>query len=191
MGYRYRGVPCLKSPIDIAIFLTAIWDLRPKAVIEIGSHSGGGAWLLADMLDIFGLEAQVYSIDLRPPTGVEHERITFVEGDVSQLERAFDSQDIAGIPHPWFVSEDSAHTYEACLAALTFFSSHMIAGDLLVMEDGVLDDLGLSERYHGGPNRAVEAFLTDNPGAFEIATELCDMFGINATYAPNAYLRKI
>ncbi|WP_201220236.1 hypothetical protein [Halochromatium roseum] len=29
------------------------------------------------------------------------------------------------------------------------------------MEDGVLDELGLSERYDGGPNRALQAFFRE------------------------------
>jgi len=54
----------------------------------------------------------------------------------------------------------------------------------------VLDELGLTGRYGGGPNRAIAEFLTAHPDAFEIDTRLCDMFGTNATYAPNGYLRK-
>ena len=63
-------------------------------------------------------------------------------------------------------------------------------GELLVMEDGVLVELGVSENYQGGPNRAIEEYMTVNPGVFEVDEALCDMFGRNATYAPNGYLRK-
>ncbi len=56
------------------------------------------------------------------------------------------------------------------------------------MEYGVLDELGLSERYDGGPNRAIAEFMSERPRVFEVVTELCDMFGTNAT---NGYHRKV
>jgi cephalosporin hydroxylase len=66
----------------------------------------------------------------------------------------------------------------------------MKPGDMLVMEDGVLDDLGLTERYDGGPNRALRAFFSQNPDCFRVDRDLCDLFGKNATYAPNGWLWK-
>ena len=58
------------------------------------------------------------------------------------------------------------------------------------MEDGILSELGLDEQYNGGPNRAIIEFFAQNPDCFDIETAYCDMFGINATYNPNGYLRK-
>ncbi len=66
----------------------------------------------------------------------------------------------------------------------------MAAGDVLVMEDGNLAELGLEERYQGGPSRAIAEFMTHNPGRFEVLSSLCDLFGPNATNNPNGYLRK-
>ncbi len=190
LAYAYRGVRCLKSPIDIAIYLRAIWELKPKTIIEIGTHSGGSAMLLADIARMYELDARVCSIDLEPPTKVSPAHVTFLKGDVCDLAPVFAAHGLNDAPHPWFVTEDSAHTYRACRAALDLLSDKMATGDLLVMEDGVLDELGLTERYDGGPNRAVAEFMAERPGVFEVRTDLCDMFGTNATYAPNAYLQK-
>ena len=189
MQYHYRGIECLRSPIDMAIQARAIWDLKPRTVIEIGSHAGGSALWMADLLQNYGFDVPVHSIDVTPPA-LEDDRIVFIEGDVTDLGPAFDRHGLMTAPRPWFVLEDSAHTYPCCKAALDFLSQHMETGDLLVMEDGLLDELGVSEAYEGGPNRAVGEFLTRNPGVFEIDQGLCDMFGPNATYAPNGYLRK-
>jgi cephalosporin hydroxylase len=190
MRYRYRGRRCLRSPIDMAIQARALWDLRPETVIEIGTHSGGGTLWLADTVQAYELDARVYSVDLEPPKDLYDDRIVFARGDVTDLGAVFAALDLMNAPHPWFVLEDSAHTRDGCRAALEFLSRHMAAGDLLVMEDGVLVELGFGERYHGGPNRAIEEFLEENPGIFSVDTALCDMFGPNATYAPNGYLRK-
>jgi cephalosporin hydroxylase len=89
------------------------------------------------------------------------------------------------------VIEDSAHRYETCLETLRFLARHLERGEYLVIEDGVLDDLGWSEKYHGGPNAAIRAFFEVQPAAFEIDAAYCDMFGPNATYNPNGYLRKL
>ena len=92
LRYRYRDVLCLKSPIDTAIYLSAIWDLEPKTMIEIGSQAGGSALMFADFLSIFKSDAHVYSIDLDPPRNIIDERITFIQGDVTDLKAAFDSR---------------------------------------------------------------------------------------------------
>lgn len=189
MRYRYRGIECLRSPIDMAIQARAIWDLAPRTIIEIGSHHGGSALWMADLLQSYGRDTRVHSIDIAPPA-LRDDRIAFLEGDVTQLGAVFEAHGLHAQPRPWFVLEDSAHTYGCCLAALEYLARHMAAGDLLVMEDGLLDELGVSAGYDGGPNRAIGEFMARHPGIFEIAEAYCDMFGKNATYAPNGYLWK-
>jgi cephalosporin hydroxylase len=190
LQYQHRGVPCLKSPIDLAIYSRAMWDIKPGAVIEIGTKFGGSALWFSDTLRAFGNPCPVISIDLEVPTGIEDDHIQFIQGDAMELSKVFKSYNLESLPRPWLVSEDSAHTYTVCMAVLTYLSQVLQPGDLLVMEDGNLDEMGLSERYDGGPNRALAEFLTTRPDVFEIATSYCDMFGMNATYAPNGYLFK-
>jgi cephalosporin hydroxylase len=191
MSYCYRGVRCLKSPIDIAIYMKALWDLKPRLILEIGSHSGGSALLLADIAQIYGLDCRIVSVDLETPASVSDDRISFVRGDVHDIGAVFGPLGLGAIPHPWFITEDSAHSFQGCLRALEFLGGVMASGDLLSMEDGILDELGLSDRYDGGPNRAIRSYLQDHPGVFEVVSDLCDMFGRNATYSPNGYLRKL
>jgi len=191
MSYTYKGIRCLKSPVDIAIYMRLIWDLKPQTLIEIGSHSGGSALLLADVMgNMCSAATEVISIDLEIPSGVEDDRIRFLQGDVRDLDNVLVARVLERLAHPWLVLEDSAHSYEGCTAALEFFEARMKPGDMLAIEDGVLDDLGMSAKYNGGPNRAIEEFLNARPDSFEIATEYCDMFGTNATYNPNGYLRR-
>ncbi|HWB51230.1 MAG TPA: CmcI family methyltransferase [Stellaceae bacterium] len=191
MAYAYKGVPCLKNPFDLAIYLKLIWDLKPKSLIEIGSKQGGGALWFADMLSIAGLGCPVISIDRVPPNGFADPRIAFLAGDAARLGDTLTPEMRAALPHPWLVVEDSAHTYEVTLAALRFFADTTIAGDIVIIEDGVVDDLGMSAAYGGGPNRAVAEFLEASPGTFRLLTQYCDMFGVNATYNPNAYFLRL
>jgi cephalosporin hydroxylase len=189
-AYTYKGISCMKCPIDLAIYTKLIWDLRPRSVVEIGTHKGGSALWLADTVSNAGIDCATLSIDLSPAAEFTDPRIAFLAGDAARLEATLTRDRLGRLQHPWLVIEDSAHSHHTTLAVIGFFADTMLPGDVLVVEDGVLDELGLSELYQGGPNRAVGEFLTAYPTSFRIMDEYCDMFGRNATYNPNAYLVK-
>ncbi|WP_165222021.1 CmcI family methyltransferase [Affinirhizobium pseudoryzae] len=192
MSYKYKGISCLKSPIDIAIYMQLIWQMKPNSLFEIGSNSGGSALLFSDILNNMGCtHTPLISIDINVPQIIHDPRIRFIKGNILELEHLFTAEDLHQLPHPWLVIEDSAHSHAACTAALSFFSKAMKPNDVLVIEDGVLDDLGWSDLYNGGPNKAIADFFTENPNSFECLSNLCDLFGTNATYNPNGYLRKL
>lgn len=192
MQYHYRDVMCNKSPIDIALYLQLIHAVKPKSFIEIGTKSGGSALLFRDIGRIYGLDMALVSIDRQTPLpDPRFDGITFVQGNVMALEQVFAAQGLFDLPRPWILSEDSAHSYEACMTVLRFAARHLQKGDYLIMEDGVLEELELAHRFDGGPSRALSEYLTRHPGVFEIDTAYCDMFGQNATTNPNGYLRKL
>lgn len=167
-----------------------IFEQKPATIVEIGSFKGGSALFFADISAAYGARSQVVSVD-REKVGADlDERVKFVEGDATRLAECALNDALPQLPRPWLVIEDSAHTSEACRAVLDYFASRMLAGDVLVIEDGVLDDLGWSAEYQGGPNRALAEFFEVNPGVFRVMTEYTDFFGRNATYNPNAYLEK-
>jgi cephalosporin hydroxylase len=189
LSYRYRDLPCLKSPIDIAIYLRLLHDQRPATLFEIGAKDGGSALMFRDFTRMLAIACEIISIDLRPPR-LAIEGVRFLEGDVRALEDLFGAHRLERMPRPWMVIEDSAHTRAACQAALEFFAGRLHSGEYLVIEDGVLADLGLGESFEGGPNRAISDFFAAHPDVYEIDARYCDMFGPNATYNPNGYLRK-
>src|SRR5258706_8745211 len=57
-----RDVSFLKSPFDIALYMKLFFSLKPRTVIEIGSHHGGWAILFAHLLTIYCVAAHVYSV---------------------------------------------------------------------------------------------------------------------------------
>ncbi|WP_296742884.1 CmcI family methyltransferase [Mesorhizobium sp.] len=191
MNYRYRNIPCLKSPIDIAIYLRLLGEQQPASIFELGSKHGGSALLFRDMCRAMDIPAQIVSVDLDPPGLSALEGVRFLKGDAADLEPLFREHRLFDLPRPWLVVEDSAHSFAVCTSVLDFFEEHLRTGEYLVMEDGVLDELGLSARYQGGPNRAIAEFLARRPGSFEIDAAYCDMFGRNMTYNPNGYLRRV
>jgi len=192
MSYHYRDVMCNKSPIDIAIYLQLIHDVKPGTFIEIGTKLGGSALMFNDMVRTYGFDTQIVSIDRSPPTvDARFDGIRFVQGNVLDLEKAFTDNNLFDLPRPWILSDDSAHTYTACMKVLDFAHTHLLAGEYVIIEDGVLAELDLGDRFEGGPSRALEEYLSTHPDRFEIDTTYCDMFGINATTNPNGYLRKL
>ena len=62
---HWRGTPLLKSLFDVSLYMMMLWDLKPRTIIEIGSASGGSALWMADLMACYGLDCEVYSLDLR------------------------------------------------------------------------------------------------------------------------------
>lgn len=192
MQYHYRDVMCNKSPIDIALYLHLIHAVQPGSFIEIGTKHGGSALMFRDVVRMYGMDTQIVSIDRQPPqVDARFDGIRFVRGNVLDLDSAFAANGLFDLPRPWILSEDSAHTFEACTKVLHFAAKNLRAGEYLIMEDSVLAELDLADRFDGGPSRALEVYLTENPDVFEIDTTYCDMFGVNATTNPNGYLRRL
>ena len=192
MRTRYRGLAFLKSPFDVVLYLQLIERMRPHAVIEIGTKEGGSALWFADTMRAYGLDGRVISVDIEASPHVRDERITFLEGDATCLGDSALPDELDGLPHPWLVTEDSAHRLETSLAVLEFFDPLLQGGDYIVIEDGVVGSLPGEEyeRYENGPTRALAAFLATRGNDYEVDTALCDFFGTNVTYNPNGWLRR-
>lgn len=182
--YRYRGVPMLKNPIDLALYAELLWDLNPRTIIEIGSKAGGSAlWFAAHCPG-----AQVISIDLVMPgfpINCAHERILFMQGDESRLQDV--ALDWGALPHPWLVVNDASHRADVMLPGMLFLDRFIRPGDYFVIEDGIMSDMGFQRG--GGPSGAIQRFLKERPH-YRVASEYCDKFGYNVTGNPNGYLVK-
>jgi len=189
MEYRYRGVSMLKNPFDIALYPLLLEELRPRTLIEIGSHKGGSAMWFADLAARLGFPMAVYSVDLAKVADVIEEEITFLQGDARKLGDVLDDRVLGGLAHPWLVVEDSDHQYQTTLAVLRFFDRWLSAGDYIVVEDGILSDMRAADTYDGGPERAIRTFLGKYGARYSIDRRYCDYFGRNVTWNVNGYIR--
>ena len=190
MEYRYRGIPTLKNPFDLAIYPLLLDALRPATLIEIGSHRGGSALWFSDLAARLGFPMQIYSIDIAKVTDVSQHGITFLQGDARRLGDALDDHFLAGLPHPWLVVEDSDHQFRTTLAALRFFDHWLLPSDYIAVEDGILTDMRAAETFEGGPARAIETFLSESSDRYSIDRRYCDYFGHNVTWNTNGYIRR-
>lgn len=183
----YRGVKAQRSPFDYVIYQMIISEVQPDLIIEIGTNFGGGALYMADILNNLG-KGVVHSIDITdkcPEIVKTHPRIKlFHEG--------FEKYDM-GLAKPYekiLVIEDASHMYEDTLSAINKFCSLVSKDSYLIVEDGIVDKLGASKEYHGGPCKAIREFLPQHP-EFEVDRSWCDFFGKNATNNVNGFLKKV
>ncbi len=190
---RYRDRAFVKCPFDVVLYMQLIGRLKPATIIEIGTREGGSAQWFRDMSMAHGVDARVISVDVKPPEATGDGRVTFLKGNAIALGESLPDDLLRSLPRPWLISEDSAHTYEACSAVLNYFDSYLTSGDYIVIEDGVIEFLPGEgyKRLENGPNRAVTAFLAERGADYDIDSALCDHFGYNVTYNPNAWLRRL
>lgn len=186
---RYKGRRLAKNPFDLSLYRQLVERLKPQTIIEIGTSEGGSAIWLRDQCNSLGLPCEILSIDIdngdRKMDGV-----TLFSADATRPQETFPHGRISSAAHPWLVIEDSAHTFESTKAVLDYFHPLLEQGDYLVVEDGVVADLREARyrKFDDGPNRAVRDHLLRHPGDYRIDTELCDFYGYNVTYCPNAWL---
>jgi len=190
MSYSYRGVPMLKNPFDFALYPLLIWNLKPRTIIEIGSKDGGSALWFGDMLNNFGIEGHIYSLDIVKVTSVQHPHVTFMEGDGRALRKALTQDFLSALPRPLLVIEDADHTYETSKHILEFFHPYLRQGEYIVIEDGIISDLTQDASCNSGPHRALKEFLSSHEGEYEIDGSYCDYFGYNITWCTNGFLKK-
>ena len=190
LNYAYRGLPCLKNPFDLALYTHLLNSLKPKTIIEVGSASGGSAFWFSDQTATLGLGTRIFSLDISPPTNLSIDRVEFIQGDVYDLENSQLPEILKNSPRPLLVIEDGPHTYEGCRSALAFFHPYMRPGEYIIVEDGIVHELGLVE-YQDGPNRAITDFLVTHAANCEIDRDYCDYFGQNFTWATNGYIKYV
>jgi cephalosporin hydroxylase len=183
----YRGVQAIRCPFDYVLYQMIISEIRPDLIIEIGTHKGGGSLYLADLLDTIG-SGMIHTLDITEAYDkslLKNPRIkVFSDG-----WEKYDLREADGFSKILII-EDGAHTYEHSIGALKKFAPLVSPGSYLIVEDGILDELGMKEKYSGGPVRAIHEFLKDNPN-FEIDRKWCDFFGKNATFNIDGYLKRI
>ena len=97
----------------------------------------------------------------------------------------------AAMPRPMLVIDDASHQAAHVLAVLRFIDKALIAGDYLIVEDGVLTHLGWDKDYDGGPLAALKTFLEEAGHRYEIDRARCDAYGRNVTWNPEGYLKRI
>ena len=133
---------------------------------------------------------QHHELDIRKIEGVQHPRATFLQGSGRDLNSTFSAAFLRDRPRPLLVIEDADHFSETTRHVLDFFHPHLQVGEYIVIEDGIIADMGETQHYHGGPLRAISEFLQAHPQDYAMDTSYCDYFGYNMTWCLNGFLRR-
>lgn len=183
----YKGIKAIRCPFDYVIYQMIINEVRPDLVIEIGTNIGGGALYIADLLDSNGkgILHTIDIVDMIDPKVKEHNRIKF-------FKEGWEDYDLTltkGFERILII-EDASHLYKDSIGILNKFHQIVSVGSYFIIEDGIINELGLEKEYEGGPLKAVREFLPNHP-EYTVDRKWCDMFGKNATFNVNGYLKKM
>ncbi|MDI3468223.1 MAG: hypothetical protein OJF62_000286 [Pseudolabrys sp.] len=190
--YSYRGIRMMKNPFDLALYQLLFWDIKPQTVIEVGSKMGGSALWFGDLMQTYGIDGRVISVDLNPPDPpIRRSNVGYLKGNALHFEKTLTPDVLANVRHPVLFVEDSAHFPETSLAAMEFFDRVSKPGDFMVIEDGDVIDAAIAHKYRGGPGVAIAEFLSKNGDRYRVDATYCDFYGYNFTASPNGYLRRI
>lgn len=183
----YKGIKAIRCPFDYVIYQMIINEVKPDLVIEVGTNIGGGALYIADLLDGNGkgILHTIDILDMVNPKVKEHKRIKFFtkgwEDYDLELTRGFETI---------LIIEDASHLFKDSIGILKKFHEIVSVDSYFIIEDGIINELGLEKEYGGGPLQAIREFLLSHP-EYIVDRKWCDLFGKNATFNVNGYLKKI
>jgi cephalosporin hydroxylase len=156
----YKDVPCLKCPNDYVIYQMILNEIRPDLIIEIGTNLGGSALYIADLLDSIG-NGIIHTIDIDDRSELaakQHARIKFFHNGWEGYDLT-----LATTYEKVLIIEDSSHHYNNTLNVMEKFATIVTKGSYMIVEDGIIDELGFSEKFEGGPVKAIKEFLPLHP----------------------------
>jgi cephalosporin hydroxylase len=187
------GVPVQKIPTDLWLYQEILYKDRPDIIIECGTAFGGSALYMAGILDLLGSGAVItvdiddWDLDIPGYSGRKaHPRITYLKG--SSVDPAMVEQVKARIPDGAVVMAilDSDHSAEHVLAELRTYAPMVTPGQLLIVEDTMLNGHPVHQDFGPGPMEALDTFLSET-----------DDFTIDAigekflvSFNPRGYLRR-
>lgn len=160
---RWRGRPIQKCPMDLFVYQEILDETRPEFVIETGSYWGGSACFLRDMLLLLGMQAEVVTIDIRPPDPGSHvsgvEYVKSSSTDPAIVERM--SRESRGKKTMVLLDSDHSAAHVGC--ELEAYASMVSPGQYLIVEDTNVNGHPVLPGYGPGPMEATDEFLARHP----------------------------
>jgi cephalosporin hydroxylase len=195
----YRGIPLAKDPFDLQLYEMLFYEVRPRTVIELGAYTGASAWWMADILQCFGIQSQVISVDIDLSLLDENvwndPAVTFLEGDCNQIDSIFPAERLAALPHP-LVLIDDAHVN--LLEVYEHFHQHAFEpGDYLIVEDtnpwipGNFGEQDSDAEWGDWKWQELQGFFAKHEHQYQVDRYYTDFFGYNGTWNWNGFVRRM
>jgi cephalosporin hydroxylase len=184
----YRGIKMIKNPFDYLLYQMLINEVQPDLIVEIGTNHGGATLYMADMLDIIG-KGEIHTVDI---TEYPMDEKVLNNKRIKRFLGGYQSYDLKNCEgfEKILVIDDGSHVYEHSLEIMNKFKNIVTVGSYFIIEDGALIHIGLTKDYGGGPVKAIEEFLQENPN-YQIDRSYCDFFGKNATFNTNGFIKRL
>jgi cephalosporin hydroxylase len=184
---KWLGHPIWQNVLDLWSLQEAIAEIRPVLLLETGTNQGGSALFYAHLFDLLD-HGRVLSVDVTRLHSLEHERAEFLIGssvDPQVLEVV--RQRAGEADGPVMVVLDSDHSQAHVLAELRAYAPLVTPGSLMLVQDGVIDDLTIFATARPGPLKAIDAFLAEDD-RFEVDSRFDRRFLV--THHPSGWLRR-
>jgi cephalosporin hydroxylase len=183
----WRGVETQKCPLDLWIYQEILHELKPDVVVETGTFSGGSAYYMASLFDLFG-KGKVVTVDLEPQPNLPiHPRITYISGLSSTAPEAVSR--VRALIEPGavvMVILDSDHSKRHVLDELRLYAGMVTPGQYLIVEDTNINGHPALPEFGPGPMEAVDDFLKET-SSFEVDAGREKFY---MTFNPRGYLRR-
>lgn len=180
----YKGRSLMKLPEDLRTYQHVIEACQPEVILEFGTGFGASAVWFADQLQVLAGGGRVVTVGDHPIEGESplhaafhaDKRITFIQGDlldpkvVKKVHAACKGKRV-------MATDDSGHTVKTTSGVLDLYSDLVPEGSWFVVEDGIVDDSGLSIWSPTGVQPSIEAFLASEKGSRFVGHNLA-IYGI-------------
>jgi cephalosporin hydroxylase len=154
----WLGTQTQKCPLDLWIYQELLNELRPAAIVETGTASGGGALFLASVCDLLG-HGEIVTVDIEERRRPSHPRVTYLSGSSTEREVVARVTRFVGDRAPVLVILDSDHSREHVFEELRTYAPLVTSGSYLVVEDTNVNGHPVLPDFGPGPMEAVEEFL--------------------------------
>jgi cephalosporin hydroxylase len=181
----WLGTHTQKCPLDLWIYQELLHELRPTAIVETGTASGGSAHFLASVCDLLG-HGEIVTVDIEQRERPSHERVTYLTGSSVAPEILARVTEFVGGRAPVLVILDSDHSRDHVLEELRRYSPFVTPGSYLVVEDTNVNGHPVRPDFGPGPMEAIDTFLGES-SAFEIDLDR-EKFWL--TFNPRGFLRR-
>ncbi len=189
----FLGIHIAKSVADLWNYQEILFNLKPKLVVEFGSHKGGSALYFASLLSQIHDSYKVFSVDIshelladkvKNNTNIELLECSSTDSKVyeriAKLRNSFSG--------PMFVIVDSDHSKDHVLKELENLRTVTKTGDYIVVEDGIVNGNPVLADYGVGPLEAVEEYFLKYPTDYTRDEKRENKFGF--TFAPKGFLTR-
>jgi cephalosporin hydroxylase len=185
----WLGKPIWQNINDAWLLQETLVEKEVDLVVECGTNRGGSAYFMATIFDMLG-RGRIITIDIEQLHDLDHPRVEAVLGSsvdpaifAAVAERVRELE-----PAHVLVVLDSDHSAAHVRRELDLYSSLVGVGDLLLVQDGCIDELRVMRDSRPGPLVAIEGFLQQD-GAFAVDEERTNRYLFS--HSPKGWLTRL